>query len=473
MPKLYGYTKLELAREKKVNGRIHRNVVKRIQKHNDLTGYIEGVHKEGNYGYLIPNNKLVPVTQFLDGCVLTDKANNSSVGMIAHDATITACAGKDAYSGTNAKRGSFNSIESGLITSPNGYKGIRNVWDWSTSQGNGTISSLGLCRHQLAIAEYSDSAVPDVECCEELFNLQYSGADYNRIGSLHIIDYEKEVGYRVRYDSGSIYVDEYQLACKNDHVVARPFIYDSSAPTYLPEFIGTHTISQSVDYFNDYSSSISYTGDKIVIITWSGSNIKAYPITISDWSMGTVVSKTFNGVVFANGGTGWNSGFHKDVALIDGIYVWILGTVSNVYKMLKIDLFGDTVAVAEKSVPSVIDNANQGVCMLMPNGDFYKLPSVGQRLSALYYHNGNFYAVKIPEAFNCIGNSANVIAGANANLYGTSLITFADNSYSMVGNLHIPTFHGWLSTINDLEESVIKSADLTMKLTYEITEVAG
>lgn len=478
MPLLYGYTTLELAREKKVNNRIKREVVKRIQKHNALTGYIEGVHKQGNYGYLIPYNKLVPVTEFFNGVVLTNKANNSTVGMIAHDATITACAGADAYSGTYSKRGSFNSIESGLITSPNGYKGIRNVWDWSTSQGNGTIASLGLTRHQLAVSEYSDSALPaaGAEMMDILYDYGNWSADLKVIGSLHIVDYDKEAGYRIRYSSGTIYIDEYQLACKNDHVVSRPFLYDSSDATYMPEFVGTHTISQAVDNFNDNSSSISYIGDKIYIITWSGSAIKAYPITISDWSMGTVISKIFNGITFVTNINVYSSTpYHKDVVLLDGNYAWCAAQIGGVYKMVKIDLLGDTVAVVEKTIPFPVDGYRNGCCVAMPNGDFYKFSYVDTAqthdyLSCLYYHNGEFYVARFPSSYWKGGNSA-AMAGVNANAYGTTLIN--QGIYESTGTLMIASMHGWLSTINDLQESVIKSADLTMKLTYEITEVAG
>ena len=463
---LQGKLQLDFAR----NGK----VVNRVTKKNTYTGYADDLMCEGNYGMYIPRNKFLPVKQFFEGCVLTDLENNASGNMINHSSNITACAGNDSYSGTNPKRGAFNGLESGVISSPNGYKGYRFVWDWGTAYGNGSIASVCLTRPKLAIAEYSNSAVPSagVEINESLFS-SASSATYRYIGRLHIIDYEREVGYRVSYSNNTISVEEYQLSCKNLHLLTRPAL-SSSADAYSPEYVGTHTISQSVANFAENTSSFSYTGDKIYIITWSGSNIKAYPINIADWTMGTVIEKTFNGVTFMNshsGGAHISVG-HKDIILLDGIYAWCMATVGGVNKMIKIDLLGDTVAVTEKTLPVSVSTYNNGCCVKMPNGDFYKFRSIGGNnvpdRRCLYYHNGEFYAAR--DSHPNYGDNASILAGVDSNLYGSVLFT-TFNNYTADGALDIYTMHGFVSTIANLDETQIKTADLTMKLTYEITEV--
>jgi hypothetical protein len=55
---------------------------------------------------------------------------------------------------------------------------------------------------------------------------------------------------------------------------------------------------------------------------------------------------------------------------------------------------------------------------------------------------------------------------SGVNEYGTNV---AISSYDL-SRVILETAFPWLSTINNLDEAVIKSADLTMKLTYEITE---
>ncbi len=466
---LQGRLRLDLSR----NGQ----VVKRVEKKNTITAYPDDLMCEGNYGLLIPRDKLLPVKQFFEGCVLTDRVNDASVSMLHHNANITACAGNDAYSGTYLKRGSA-SQESAVISSPNGYKGYEFVWDWGTDRGNGSIASVCLTKHQLAIAEYfNDGTAPstDSPICDLLYDTGVNATNLY-IGRLHIVDYDREVAYRISYANNTISIDEYQLSCKNLHLLSRAILTNPS-DSYHPELVGTHTIAQQVANFTEATSSISYTGDKIYIITWSGADIKAYPINISDWSMGTIVEKTFNGVTFTNvTNATYTSYFHKDIILLDGNYAWCMATTGGVVKMLKIDLLGTTPdVIAEKTIPFSMDDARvyNGCCMLMPNGDFYKFPAVGSLFTTtLYYHNDTFYQTSIQSAFNK-GNNANMLASANGNVYGSSLFCFADANYALQGALMIASMHGFVSTVANLDEAVIKSPDLTMKLTYRITESSG
>ena len=467
---LQGKLRLDLSRKGQV--------VKRIEKKNTITAYPDDLMCEGNYGLLIPRERLLPVKQFFEGCVLTDRVNDASISMLHHNANITACAGNDgSYAGTNPKRGRFSALDSSVISSPNGYKGYRFVWEWGTAYGNGWIASVCLTKSQLAVAEYfNDGTVPstDAPICDLLYDTGVNATNLY-IGRLHIVDYEREVAYRISYANNTISIDEYQLSCKNLHLLSRAILTNPS-DAYQPEFVDTHPIAQQVANFTEATSSISYTGDKIYIITWSGSNIKAYPINIADWSMGTIVEKTFNEVTFTNVyNSTYNPYFHKDIILLDGNYAWCMATTGGVVKMLKIDLLGATPQVTEeKTIPFSMNDARfyNGCCMLMPNGDFYKFPTKGDVLTSMYYHNDTFYQTAIQSAFNK-GNNANMMASANGNVYGSSLICFADDNYNHNGGIMIASMHGFVSTVANLGEAVKKDTDLTMKLTYEITESAG
>ena len=134
---LQGNTILEFAREKKVNNRVKREVVKRVEKHNNITPWMSDLLHQGNFYQLIEPTKMLPLSQYVNGCLLTDKVNDASLSMIAGDSEVTAQAGNDSYSGTYSKRGTFNQIESGLINN-----GIRNVWDWGTAYGNGALAAV-------------------------------------------------------------------------------------------------------------------------------------------------------------------------------------------------------------------------------------------------------------------------------------------------------------------------------------------
>lgn len=68
---------------------------------------------------------------------------------------ITGYASQDAYAGLDIARGSFNASEGG-VQEDGSYKF---VWDFATSQGNGTIKSLALCPNIMGQIGASDTIV--------------------------------------------------------------------------------------------------------------------------------------------------------------------------------------------------------------------------------------------------------------------------------------------------------------------------
>jgi hypothetical protein len=75
----------------------------------------------------------------LRGILLFPVALEENASMIYPKTAFIAHAGNDTGVGTDASKGAYNETESGAIT--NGY---RYVWDFTTSQGNGTIACLCL-----------------------------------------------------------------------------------------------------------------------------------------------------------------------------------------------------------------------------------------------------------------------------------------------------------------------------------------
>ena len=471
--KLHGKTRLSLFRDGVE--------VKRIEKHNAITPFIQGAIKEGNFNMAIPNSAIMPLTQWFDGCVLTDGENDPLVGMIDHDSTTTACAGNTADSGSaDSRRGAANTFETQDITG-----GRRFVWDWSTDRGNGLISSVCLTKSALAISEISETAFPSANPLNVVLATNTGNA--NGVGNLTIVDYEKEVGYLVSYSSG-IVVDEYPLSTKKLNLIGAPFMkqigYDGTAIHTLHN-IPSSTISSPAP--NIGNSSISYTGSHIHWITWNNDTIKDYVVNTSTWELdpaygtGGIITRTFTGVTFSNirynGTYNWN--YHKDVCPIIGNYVWMTGTVGGVLKMLKCNLLGNApTEIFEYDNPfSTLNVGGQyvnGCSVVLPNGDFIKTPSANSNDSsvwgkALLYHNDKFYASRATFDFAGAGAYDTYgMCGINSNVYGTLL----DGSYR--GNdsssmAHLSLVHGFVSTVNNIE-AVTKTANLSMKLVYEITQ---
>ena len=461
MQKIIGNTILEFARERKVNNRVKREVVKRIQKHNNITPWISDLLHQGNYCQIIEPSKMLPLSQFVNGCLLTDKANDASLSMLAGDSEITAQAGNDSYSGTYSKRGTFNAIESGLITN-----GIRNVWDWGTAYGNGTIASVCCTRSNFGKTELgTDAAIPDTDAIASFIlggdgSYGWYESDDNTLGRCQIIDYANERGYYVYYSSGTIGIEVYRVPTLHLHLTDARF---------NAELIETHTISQTVDNWDCRSASISFTGSAIHILTWTrnSGSLKDYAISLSDLDSVTVTPHTYSGITFNDSYEAWRTrgDVRKDILLIIGNYVW--GLSGN--KIAKCNLLGNNdadVTVYDNPLGNVL-GSNNGSFVYLPNGDWYKIdisgnPSVTPT-ETIYQHNGNFYRV-----YSHKFGGASDAGGYAMNVTGKGSVIASVRRYEESA-IQLCTFFPYVSTVNNLEEAVTKSADLTMKLTYEIT----
>ena len=454
---LQGNTILEFAREKRINNRIKREVVKRIEKHNDITPLYENLLNDGDFNNSILPSKLFPASRFFAGCHLTDNTNVASLAMIAGNSNITAQAGDDAYSGDNLRRGSYNTNESGIITG-----GIRRVWDWSTSQGNGTIASVCLTTAQLGKADFSKTYVPaDADVAfERLSEERGFLVDESTIGNCSIIDIERNRAYGVTYDNGTITVKEFEI-----NGTERSLLVPNAAG-YL---LASHTISQSVLNYSKTTASVSYTGDYIHLLTFSSeSNIlNDYAIKLSDWSC-SYTQHTYSGVSFTALTTANTmKNLYKDAMPIIDSYVYAISDSGS--KIVKCSLTDDIV-VAEYSNPlhTVSGRDGNGASVILPNGDFYKFDNPNNQApvinSCLYFHNGEFYIAKnisFSSRYNCAQSM-------NSNDYG-SIIGLGLSTYSEYDSAYIDLAFPYVSTVNNLDEAVKKAADLTMKLTYEIT----
>ena len=88
--------------------------------------------------------------------LFNDTLNTDADDYFLPSTKITGYASLSSYGGLDTARGSFNELESGLQEDGKSYKF---VWDFSTSQGNGAIKSLSLCPNMMGQIGASDSIV--------------------------------------------------------------------------------------------------------------------------------------------------------------------------------------------------------------------------------------------------------------------------------------------------------------------------
>lgn len=483
--KLQGNTRLELLRDGKV--------VHRVEKHNVISPWLQKAIREGDFGAGIDRNKIMPLTQWFSGCILTDKANCKSntdpgfFGMINQDSNIIAMAGDDAYTGTNTRRGSadLSAGATGPIT--NGY---RWTWNWSESYGNGDINSVCLTRANLGKLHYveagnldyeTDNTLPTTYLNESLSNGAISQSATMR--SISVIDYENEIGYKVWYEgtssSGDIKVAEYALNTKRLHLTGASFD--------VRELIATHTITMSSgvrDYSVNTHSCVTFTGNKLHLITWGKDTgrVSDYVIDPSDYSaISAVYERNYSGVAFP-----WQENYpahaylskdsmwinYEDVSGVSTPFLYAIATVNGSAKIVKCNLTNDAQVseLADSPIPV------QTPWISLPNGDKWIIQGRGDSWSAgdgrwicpaVWYHNGRFYRTNAYD-YTKQGECLQGVQGGAT--YGTNLFKF-DTNRPTDGKISIDAMFGWVSTVNNLNTTVSKNPGLTMRLIYEITEV--
>ena len=147
---LKGHTKIELINEDGSKKTVeHDNMITTAVDHflKSYRGELPPILKMSNNGDSYAKN-------LFGGIMLFDDTLSSNADEYFIPSTkITGYASQDAYAGLDVARGSFNESESGL--QDNGS--YKFVWDFTTAQANGKIQSLGLCPNIMGQIGASDS----------------------------------------------------------------------------------------------------------------------------------------------------------------------------------------------------------------------------------------------------------------------------------------------------------------------------
>ena len=450
---LHGHTRLDLIRKGKV--------VHRVEKDNTITGWTENALSAGNFFNQVATDKIYPLSQWFGGCYLTDATNDANLAMIAGNTGITAQAGNDGYSGNNTKRGSYNTIESSSGVNA-GKCYITNVWDWSTSSGNGTIASVCLTRGEMGKIDLNDSSTPlDMVSFNPLL-----GASNFAYAPFHAMNPATGKVYFVSYTSNDtkIVVTERFTNTNKIHLlggVANDITSESHEvpiSAAIPSYSVTRT-SVNLDAANGIlhfytwvtsgsgSSQVTTLADYAINTASYTSTVTATTLTIQgchfignyDFIRGNVILNDWNGHIWA-------------MADVDGTTEFVKVTIST----LDVDEYP---VILSASGEWWRDNA--APFLLLNNGDWIKYSGNQNRdpMVAWYYHND-----QITYMANAWNRNLNQYAAVD--LGGVFL-----ESYGYNNTVRVASGFPYVSTVNNLQTSVNKTADLTMKLTYTITEV--
>ena len=433
----------------------------------------------------------------LFGDTLNDKADE----YFLPTTNIVGYASQEAYGGLDASRGSANQIESGL-QADGSYKF---VWDFSTSQGNGTIKSIALCPNVMGQIGASDTAVsserkdfnllggivapfninkymlPNGGTTAGLSNYDFwivavngdiaYAVDYRNVvySDQYASRYYKNTGnkiklYRFRLGHRNIsvsnlcgmatYIDDMEFTMPDEFVSC---LYQGNDQTPLKFWHVTETNKLLVfPCYKNASIPVDGTTKYIEVDIANSLTVKTY--TYTNNTAGTIAQ---NGYSFNyNGGQEYNLFVFKDyilsIASVDGSIKMYVSKRSNNTLVTEVKYSADKPFNSPQWYFSPVFTRNNIVVLAMNVGSYS-------------YPDWYYYVLDM---------ETGIIKQTNANgLHDSTCIDIGDNtvvtitdaylSYDLLMNPFV------LTTKNNLDTPVTKTASQTMKITYTLTESEG
>lgn len=445
---LQGYTELQFSYDG------FKTIAHSTGKKNAITPWVQNAIGAGNFHSLMDRSKIMPLSQWFDGCLLCDKEHEFALAtsMIDYDAGITACAGSEEQAGVlsnNSKLGTFQPNQSGMTADG---KGMTFCWEWGTAYGIGDIKSVCLTRAKLAIADLVKADETGRAMNLEPFDtLGSMTIDSSVIGAnnLHIIDYSTGRGYYIspQPTASSLTIDEYDIGTNYLR------IYNEAGRT-IRKIGETHEFTGLTNLVQNRCSA-NYTGDAIRIFWWSGTTISEVTIDISTWTMSSITTHTYSGANFYATG----NYIKKDKFVLKGNYLYLLGTTSSSGDTIyKCNLTSAEIVAIDNPLFALGIQTEMGASVTLPNGDVF-WQNTYNNSRGLLLHNDIWYAVK-----GISLSSSTSTNGINGNDYGTVLASNQNRA-------DLFAFFGYISTVNNLGRTYTKNSSMSMRLIYTVSEV--
>lgn len=437
-----GHAQLDLLR----NGK----VVKRIEKDNTITPALNALLHNQFIGNEVGIGRSFSANDYFGGCFLLDGEIPFSDGVppttLPSNLNITAHAGQQPnMSATIIKRGSPNLAES--------HEGDNNsytfVWDWKTSEGIGDIAALALTHatngyNGLGTNEDGLKAAILLPNTSIAFKDLYNTVDNSLTGAAAIIFNEDNTYWAIKYNN-KVFTFEKRVRSIS------LFRFNDNRT------IETHTAETSYDF--PFTSSWTFTtmsvdnGYAYFFYCPNNRHLRYCKISLADFSVvDQEIEFTFNigfGEPYASS---WNV---NQVIVINGSLYFYNNANAKVYK---VDLNNIADIVEIENLDGININITYG------QGNFFKS---GALIGLMASNNGfgilNDRIIRLPgDNFDSAGDRH--IATAYANFDGAiTKVTGANN----INQVLAPNL---ITTALNLSGKVTKGPDMTMKLSYTISE---
>ena len=393
------------------NGKLY----ERVEQHNTVTNAIEnkialaitqGIITTTD-GSTYSNAGLPISTRGLGGVWLFDHNLSGEIHFPSHEAHMVGYAGQSVNT-SDPFAGSINTLESGALEEKNGYK---NTWDFSTSQANGTIASICLT-HDFAGRSPLNQAIT-----YDSLLLQYRYRD---------LYYDESTGYAygLRMD------DDYD---KGLYKYRRPGRYIKTLSPYFGS--GEKVLDLSHPNMRSHIF-YDYMGDIVGMRYLSGTSIQLDIINVSTW---TKTTKTIT--------VGVNDTLYAATMCVCRGYIYVCSQ-SDTTKMYKVDM----------ESPSLVTTIQMSGTIGEPY--FYPMPMGGvmNKEGRIIYPDGTYQKL----TRNTTGD--HTYLGV---LYGNGYVS---DELWCAADGKPQTALGYIGTVCNLDEPIVKTAATSMKLVYTIKD---
>lgn len=453
---------------------VHTGETEKVVEHNMITNALSEIFKPLGLSKdpSILLNSFAPYYQkLLGGILLFDKAIEENPNNLypPADAALIGCASYGTQNNTKGtKRGGYNQTESELNLTD---RYMKFVYDFTTSQANGTISCVCLTHANGGYTSYGgadavlSSSYPlgakvDDGSLQYVYTSytggstgdKYSGYTVGTTELLFLIDRENDIAYYFRIDSASaITIIKRRAYLKSVSVLTSPH----SKKEYVDEFkIEDLSLNTSyISYNFDHATNCLYITTSSASYRDTGAAFNITKIDISNWA----VTK-YNMTNTANERIA-TSGMRYAFCHNGFVYIKTYSSPYNVYKF-EISNSANVVKMTRNSNSNI-----SGQAQLAVNGRIY------------YEYYSSTYILHIAnEATEEILNPENgyIYCGGSSYQYcytpvlNEPMLYFVScGSQTTIGYIILLNY---LATINNLPEPVTKTSDKTMKVTYIIQE---
>ena len=448
---LHGHTKIELTN-------VEDGTTQKVESDNMFTNALNTIFNkhgiEGAYNSS-PYEKLLPLSEKgLRGILLFPVTLEESVDDIYPKTAFKAHAGSSTDVGSDVTKGAYNATESGAIT--NGY---RYVWDFTTSQGNGTIASVGLTSDIFGNDTMNTDASTFVGGNRGLSvsgeridpvppGSGSSGSNYNYFPNCCVIERTKDYAIIAApaSKSGVNYIGELALikvryplnALRFDSPLNLSFTIQKEIP-----------LNESIEYANAfYHNSLVYLASRKDDTTLYLMKIDLTTETVTK-DVITIPNLTKN---IRN-----HNSFYKNG------YFYFMRKDATTYYLTKLNLsnYADMTDI-------VTSTTSDGSMQYIERTKTARISKVGILFEDDTLFESPFIIGKSTLGQDQMNTSEIMING----FFALSFYPYPNSSYSsyIFFDFYETLIAGYLATINNLPSPVTKTAAQTMKITYTVTE---